>query len=310
MAVTAHFADAIPNQHQDRTQQVRMLCRLNAIACLLHLGLALSAVVSTIDKGPVNVPTFWESSQWNLTACMRQGYGESTTVCPSGEIPDESGMVNFSAVLICSQLITCAFHGWLYMQTLSAHDNRSAYTLWSLDAGIKVFHWLEYTVTASLISHVVLYFSGVISIRSQMLGYASQSSLMLIGLLQDILRHCGIVGVLPVRQIGVLLVFTFIVGFYNVMAVWFPSLYVLFGDNDGADPPAFVKWVVLAEATLYTSFGIAQLAFFVPFLYNGATYRTRFYLEEVVFSVLSFAAKATLASAFSACLVYRSCGDS
>ena len=92
--------------------------------------------------------------------------------------------------------------------------------------------------------------------------------------------------------------------------MWAPSLYKLFVDNDDVDAPAFVKWIVLSEFLLYTSFGFAQLAFYTPFLLFGpGDYRPRFYAEELVLSSLSFVSKAVLASAFSACLVYRQCGD-
>lgn len=288
------------------TTRVQSLAVLNWLACLLHAALAISAIVATLDEGSVVVPVFNHGAEWNATACSAQ-YGDSVPVCPATADTTKAGDVNFSAVLIVSQLVTATFHA---MQATWARDPGSTYIVWSLGRGIKVWHWVEYILTAPLIAHTVLYFSGMLSLRAQMLGYAAQSTLMLVGLLQDILRYTVLRGVLEFSTCRLLIVVSFAVGFYNVLSIWAPSLHALFVADLGDDePPPFVKWLVLAECVLYTSFGLAQAAFFAPFLLFGAAARSYYYYEEVTLVVLSFVAKATLASVFSVCLVYRQCGE-
>lgn len=282
----------------------RRLELINWIAFTLHFTLALSAVTSALDRGTVTVPVYWPTAQWNVTLCSSISGSNDVQVCPSTET-EHFGDVNFTLVLITSQAITCTFH---LLQAIQAKTSSSIYIQWSLKRGIKIWHWIEYIVTAPLIAHTILYFSGMLSIQTQMIGYAAQSTLMLIGLLQDVLRHCSLGNFLDFGTVRVALIITFIVGFYNVSSIWMPSIYKLFIDNDDVEAPEFVKYVVLAEFLLYSSFGFAQLAFYTPLLIFGTRdYRTNFYIEELVFTSLSFISKAVLASAFSVCLVYRQC---
>lgn len=278
---------------------------LNWAACALHAALGFSAVVSYLDEGSVDVPVFWPRAEWNSTFCEASGYSRSVQICPSPEAAEHVGDVNFTLVLIASQFITCSFH---LLQALQAKRPSSTYIQYSLRRGIKIWHWCEYVFTAALLAHTILYFSGMLSIQVQLIGYAAQSTLMLVGLLQDVLRHASMQGLLEFEPVRGLILFSFVVGFYNVSSVWTPSIYKLFIDNGEVDAPSFVKWIVLAEFLLYTSFGFAQLAFYTPFLIFGLDYNPRFYEEEVTLSLLSFLSKAVLASAFSTCLVYRQCG--
>ena len=289
----------------NQTERRLSLEIVNWVAFILHAMLTLSAIVSYIDKGSVEVPIFWPRSEWNSTYCQASGYSPNVQICPSLESAEYVGDVNFTLILIASQTITCGFH---LLQAMQARRPSSLYIQWSLLRGIKVWHWIEYTFTAALLAHTILYFSGMLSIRTQLIGYAAQSTLMLIGLLQDILRHCCLLGILNFEAVRGILLFSFAVGFFNVLSVWMPSLYKLFVNNSEIDAPPFVRWIVLSEFILYTSFGFAQLAFYTPFLIHGPTYRVRFFEEELVLSSLSFIAKAVLASAFSVCLVYQQCG--
>lgn len=274
----------------------------NSLAAVLHLGLAMSAIISTLDQGAVTVPVFNHKASWNATQCSV--HGDSVPACPDNEI-EKIGRVNFSAVLIISQLITCCFH------VLQAYQSRSLYSNYvrlSLQKGIKIYHWVEYIATAPLIAHVVLYYSGIFDLRTVLIGYAAQSTLMLIGVLQDTLRHGVLRGFVEPMVAKVAVSIAFFVGFFNLATIWGPSLYALFVDSGDADPPEFVKWVVLAEAILYSSFGLSQLAFYAPFLaFPTSQYVERFLEEELSLIILSFVSKAVLASAFSVCLVYRQC---
>lgn len=284
-------------------QQQHSLAVANYCAFVLHAALAVSAVVATLREGSVNAPTFWPGATWNATQCRADGYGPGVQICPSADAAEFFADVNFSAVLIISQATTALFHLW---QALQAARPGSSY-IQNAQLGIKLFHWIEYTFTAAFIASVVIYFSGILSIRAQLLGFAAQSTLMLVGLLQDVMRHCALRRVLSFATARAVILFSFVIGFANVCAVWLPSLARLWGTETEA--PAFVKYVVLAEALLYSSFGIAQLAWFTPFLIYGAESTKRYFEEEMTLVVLSFLAKATLASVFSVCLVYRQCGN-
>ena len=245
----------------------------NLAACILHMMLALSAIISTIDKGTLSVPVFWPRAEWNTTACFQGGYGSDIPICPAqGEHNnDQVGKVNFSVVLIISQLITSAFHAFQVHQT---RQRDSIYIQLTLRYGIKLYHWIEYTITGALIAWTVAYFSGMLSIHSQLLTLAAQSTLMLLGLLQDVLRYVARRSLLDLRIIRLVIMYTFLIGFSNVLSLWGPSLYRLFIDDAGHDPPAFVKWIVMSEFILYTSFGMAQLVFYTPLIIFSRITRT------------------------------------
>ena len=294
-----------------RARQVSKLRQANLIACLFHGSLAVAGCVSLLDQGPVTATAFWQHAEWNSTKCGLTGYG-SVPICPQQRlIGTREFATNFSVVLIVSQTVTTMFHFLQYLASTSS----SLYTRWALIYGIKVFSWAEYTVTAAMTSHVLMYYSGMLDIRTQILGYAAQSTLMVIGLTQDLLRHCGLTKTLDDIACRWCVGILFVLGFYNLMSVWFPSLYNLWIDTpNGQAPPDFVKWVVLVEFMLYSSFGFAQLCFYAPYLWAGRHHgvgllQEKFYLEDMVLIVLSFIAKVTLNSAFSVCLVYQQCGD-
>ena len=289
------------------TTVARRLLWLNVLACALHFALGVSALISTADRGSIKVPVFWPRAEWNATECSERGFG-NVPVCPATRADDDVGRVNLSVVLIVSQLITCSFHA---VQAWQSRHGDSTYIQWSLVKGIKVFHWVEYTITGALIAWVVSYYSGMLELWTQVLALAAQSTLMLIGLLQDTLRYSARKLVLEMTTVRVLIGYTFVIGFSNVLSLWGGSLYRLFIDSGGYDPPDFVKWIVMAEFLIYTSFGISQLVFYFPLMLSSRIEEVvpRFYLEEVVLTLLSFAAKAVLATAFSVCLVYGQCGD-
>lgn len=294
------------------TSSIKVLWWLHCIAFILHFALVLSAIISITDVGTVHVPVFWPIAQWNYTACAIKGYDAGVLVCPSDTMPEKVGDVNLGAVLIISQTITCTFHAIQLIQT-QQHD--SIYITWSVIKGIKVWHWLEYILTAPLVAHVILYLSGMLDLPTQIIVYGSQSTLMLIGMLQDILRDYVVtnpISATSLRVVKFIIISSFVVGFYNVFSIWFPAFYLLFINSlrSETDPPAFVKWIVLIEFMLYTSFGIAQFVFFLPMVVSSnsrsLTYFS-FIFEEITFTVLSFASKAVLATAFSMCLVYNKC---
>lgn len=290
------------------------LLHAHVAAAILHGVLTLSAIISTA-KDVQTVTVFETWPQWNYTKCQ-SAFGESSIgICPQTcpiEDPNANkvvGDVNMTAILIISQLITCLAHCvqayWLYIKN-------TIYTEFT-QKGLKFIFWLEYAITAPTIAYVVIYYSGIIELKSQLVAVISQATLMLLGLLLDLIRYVALdfkssTKIVESRLMRYLCIPIFIIGFLNVLTVWFPSLYTLANDNTGA--PAWVFWVVLLEFMLYTSFGFAQFVFFTPFMiYGQAPSPTTVLAENITMIVLSFASKAILNTFFSICLVYGLCRD-
>lgn len=291
------------------------LLRAHLAAAALHAALTVSALVSAAESVQT-APVFEAWPQWNYTRCAARFGDSSIGVCPdtNGDDVRVVGRVNMTWVLILSQLATCAAHClqayWLLEEGLYLRLTRY---------GLKLAFWMEYALTASTVAYIVIYYSGVVEIRAQVVSLASQTTLMFLGMLLDLLRHASLqfrrAAQAPESRVARrLCVPVFVVGFANVLTVWLPSLYKLsIGDNDA---PAWVFWVVLLEFVLYTSFGFAQLAFFLPFLTGSSPSRPdgdlperAVLLENLTLIALSFISKALLNTAFSVCLVYGLCQE-
>ena len=289
--------------------RLTVLRNINIVAAVLHATLAISALSVVFDKGSIQVPVFWGTARWNSTECELQGYGEGVPVCPNLD-PEADGRhqlkLDFSVLLICSQCITTGGH---VLQAWLARPG-TWFVRWVFEYGIKAISWAEYVFTAALTNHLLLYFSGQLDVRAQIIGYAAQATLMVIGLTQDLFRHWSLTAPREAPVCKVVILCLFVLGFFNLMSVWFPSLYVLwFNTPTDQTPPSFVKWIVLLEFLLYSSFGFVQLYFFIPYLLRDADQYTPRYLEEqLALDGLSFLAKLLLNVAFSTCFVYQVCG--
>lgn len=290
------------------------LLRAHASAAVLHGLLTLSAIIST-TKDVQTVTVFESWPQWNYTKC-KSAFGESSIgICPQTcpiEDPNANkviGDVNMTAVLVISQLVTCLAH---CMQVYWLYSKSSAYMEFT-KKGLKPIFWLEYVITASAVAYVVIYYSGIIELKSQLVAVVSQSTLMLLGLLLEFARCISIeyknsTKLIESRLMRHLCIPVFVIGFLNVLTVWFPSLYTLAQGDTGA--PAWVFWIVLLEFMLYTSFGFSQLTFFIPFMiYGNSPTQSAILAENITMIVLSFVSKAILNSFFSICLVYGLCRD-
>lgn len=293
-----------------------ILLRSHLAAALLHGLLTLSAIIST-HKKTESVLIFDSLPQWNYTNC-RSTFGESSVgicphTCPDGDdyVSKVIGEVNMTAVLITSQLFTCMAH---CLQVFLLYKNNSTYREFT-NRGIKLLFWLEYVVTGSAVAYVVIYYSGNIELKSQLVSILSQATLMLLGLLLDLTRCLYVVcqrhsvfGNWELKVLRYLCVLIFSVGFANVMTVWGPSIYELAKSDTGA--PAWVLYVVLLECLLYISFGVTQLLFFTPFILCGDPPSLHIIVgENISLIVLSFVSKAILNTFFSMCLVYGVCQD-
>lgn len=302
-----------------RASGIKSLFVAHVCASALHGALFLTALVSVTTNGSQMVSVYEVWPDWNRTRCQAV-YGDSALgICPHSCQSHEPynpdvrvhGSANMSAILLLSQLVTCSVHA---LQSYLLYTNSGWYVTLSL-RGVKVLFWLEYVLTASAVAYVVQYFSGVIELRAQLIGVASQSTLMLIGLLLDVLRDSGRLYQAQLLQTWsenfvyrVSSFTSFVVGFFSVSVVWVPSVSKLLSSDTGA--PSWVAGIVSLEALLYCSFGIAQAVFFAPFLLFGTQVsQAQAIYENMTFIILSFVSKAVLCTAFSVCLVYGLCGD-
>lgn len=93
--------------------------------------------------------------------------------------------ISLVMILFCTQLTT--FVGHVVQYYLCSKESKTFKEL-SI-RGIKIVFWIEYTFSASFIAVVTSYLSGNVDIKSLLLILSSQSTLMLVGLLIDILRY-------------------------------------------------------------------------------------------------------------------------
>lgn len=265
-----------------------------------------------IVKGSEYVPLFDTWPQWNATRC-RETFGPSSLpLCPEtdlGELGKVASLeLDTTAVVIASQMITALAHA---LQAGLMH-HRPRWSVILNRRGVKWLFWVEYCVSASLIGIVVTYYSGLIGVREQLLVVSGQSSLMLLGLLLDLLRYVAVDESKERRHLSwvfrALCGWVFVVGFYNVLVVWIPGIARLFGHHGATEAPEWVVYLVLAEASLYMSFGIVELVSFVPFLMLGVAPSVQWLeMEQGAMIILSFASKFVLNAVFSVCLVYGVC---
>lgn len=234
--------------------------------------------------------------------------------------------LDISLVMILLFTQTFTFFGHVVQYNLCRNKSKTFKQL--SRCGIKIVFWIEYTFSASFIAVVTSYLSGNVDIKSLLLILSSQSTLMLLGLLIDVLRHLK-ESLLPyhddkvfremlgsdlsfacrpnyyetegggtlVRMISccpildsytLLMAFIFLVGFFNLACQWIPGLIKVI-DSIGTDMPTWIVGLYFAELLLYISFGLVQV------YYTLCKRQKRYMLDEHnCHTVLSFFSKATL----------------
>jgi len=230
--------------------------------------------------------------------------------------------ISLVMILIVTQTCTFLCHFIQYKLCTSGSPTFKALS----ERGIKLVFWIEYTFSASFIAVVTSFLSGNVDIKSLLLILASQSTLMLVGLLIDILRHLkdvidknvdlafremlgtdlslllhpqyydddvpftrSMVSVCcSVDSYTALMLFIFVVGFFNLGCQWMPGLVKVI-DSIDTDMPTWIVGLYLTEFVLYSSFGVVQF-------YYTLWKRNRAYMldEHNVHTFLSFASKFTL----------------
>ena len=310
----------------------------------LHMGVALSSVGLTvwfgIPKGRVSA--WWGKATWGHQNCSP--LFNDTSICPyQGEHAPLKLGIHFSLLLIWSQSITALSHfiRWNYC----CCDWVDVLDGYQTEHGVKLICWTEYVFTAAMTSHVILHLGGMWDIRTQLIAYASQALLMVVGLAQDLLRAISlsaqrrhsqeraawalgedkcdlqesrrreqsqIESLDSACKKGIL--FLFVIGVFGLMTIWiWPLLTLWFGINLGSSdqsPPKWVRLLVLGEFFLYASFGVVQFVFYLPYL-RGRIFEDihmRFWWEQFSFDVFSVLSKLVLNFVFSWCFVLHKCG--
>ena len=209
-------------------------------------------------------------------------------------------------------LQTCTFVGHVIQAWLCCRGNNDFKFL--SENGIKIIFWIEYTFSGSLIAFVAAFFSGTIDIKALLMVLSSQSSLMLLGLLIDVLRYLEHTNSAISNHMRDLFgkwfcwvpkVLIFLVGFANVSIIWIPGLVKVsdnVGKHEGEAGSSMPEWILglyITEIFLYVSFGLVQ-AVFTYWRCNDDDdeeawkFEDKMRLEHNIHSMLSFFSKAVL----------------
>ena len=105
---------------------------------------------------------------------------------------------------------------------------------------------------------------------------------------------------LRVRVYNGLVLFIFVVGFFNLLCQWTPGL-VKIADSFDTDMPKWIIYLYLLEFILYGSFGFVQVIFMMKRSCRQGT--AKLLLEHNIHTILSFASKAVLVSFFASYLI-------
>ena len=306
--ITSDNESAKPNCFQ------LVLFGLHAIAACGSIGLRIGSSFGLIignESSTGRISAWWGKATRGPRECAPKF--NDTSICPyQGQDDPMRFEIDFSLLLIFSQLITASSHFIRYIR----FDWVSVLDVHQTQSGVKLICWIEYVFTAAMTSHVILHLGGMWDIRTQLIAYAAQAGLMVVWLAQDLLRaiqlsaqprhyriHC---------RIGIS--FLFLIGIFGLMTVWiWPLLTVWSGINLGSSdkiPPKWLQWLILVEFLLYASFGVVQLAFYVPCLlgWTSEDIRKCFWWEQILFDVFSVLSKLVLNFAFSWCFVLHKCG--
>lgn len=326
--------------HDDDTEWMR-LKKYHRWAVWAHgilLAFCIYVAIKTSDETPAlgKVKTFDAWPIWDGDSSRAQesrvpifenwNHCRRSDVSASGKRQCEMAVpeleISLVMILIVTQTCTFLCHFTQYKLCTSGSPTFKALS----ERGIKIVFWLEYTFSASFIAVVTAFLSGNVDIKSLLLILASQSTLMLVGLLIDILRHLkdvidknvdlafremlgtdlslllhpqyydedapftrSMVSVCcSLDSYVALMLFIFTVGFFNLGCQWVPGLTKVI-DSIGSDMPSWVVALYLVEFALYSSFGVVQF-------YYTLWKRNRAYMlqEHNVHTLLSFASKFTL----------------
>lgn len=297
-----------PNQKIRVYELHNRLVYLHLIISVCYLAIAVLRSVSNSWTMKHWIMKHWNmKQQWLIflmsnRECLNEAGGEPWYMCADRDSVDKKiPYLNFSIIapwmLSISAMVTACLHCHMrkhmayeyYKQSGLVKTDRgppgsnseSRYILEGevtcdyLDSehvfmnGIKILYWMEYSITAPLITAVVLYYSGVIEVRTHLICFASQATLMMCGYALDALRQIkNKLDALRQKEdtekspeweqkfIPRAFHHIMAVGTINMLTVWLPPFVQLFTAD--RSPPEFVYILVVVEFALFGLFGVAQ----------------------------------------------------
>lgn len=240
-------------QKKLRRQRSRVLWRLNVAGAALHGASFIAALVVSIIYAS-------QSFQTELTTDFR--YDERTTQLRS------LGYYSIIWVDLPFPLITCLFHAAIAFVPSVWHYYR--HSVIKLDRG-NALRWLEYSITASLMTWVILQLSGVTNVLTLIVvGVLANIALQWQGHLQERLQRRSWV---PTA-----------VGWIIFMGQWTIILTYFFTLVTSIAAPWFVYVIVIGLFFLFAVFGLIQFAYMMEWIRSA-------YVQEICYLVMSLTAK-------------------
>jgi hypothetical protein len=283
-------------------EQWRVLNRLNIFAFVLHLLVFFTALIITVIFAP-------QSFQTQLTADFR-GYGNDTlSIQPP---PPEAGP--FSSTLqslgyyqliwvnLAFPLITAAFHALIAFVPAV----RKQYNQWVFNEGRNPLRWIEYSITASLMTWVIMQLSGVTNIFLLVIvGIVCNVALQAQGHFMEIIntpqekpnkKNNFVVSMRTINWIPTLSGWLLFMGQWSVIFSYFFKALASPRPITAMQVPWFVYTIVIGLFFQFALFGMVQLLRYAPFAktWFRGFFSTGGYGYEMSYIILSLTSKVFL----------------
>jgi Heliorhodopsin len=271
-------------------EQWRILYRLNVAAFILHLATFIAALVVSIIFAS-------QSFQTEVTSDFR-GYAVAP-VGPPAAGPFASmlrslGFYQLIWINLPFPLITALFHA------LIAFDLRNQYNQWVFAEGRNPLRWIEYSITASLMTWTILQLSGVTNIFLLVIvGIVGNVVLQLQGYLMEVLNQRPPIKnnttAVTTNWIPMLSGWLLFLGQWSVIFAYFFSALASPRPPTAEQVPWFVYSIVIGLFIQFALFGLVQWFHYADFAkkwFNG--FFSSGYGYEVCYIVLSLTSKVFL----------------
>ncbi|AEO98297.1 hypothetical protein EQVG_00212 [Emiliania huxleyi virus 207] len=247
-----------------------ILYKLNMIAFVLHLILAI--VTGTVGNIHLSPPIY--NTKVTFT------YNSSDTGFYLDPYYVSYGGYPITALTLVFFVITAFFH-------LANATFLNDIYISSLELCFTPTRWIEYFITASLMSCTIAYLTGARSVLVIVGVCGLIASTMLFGFMSELYNR-------PMENVDAWERTTFLkrsiphfLGYVPYMFAWFMILYSFFGGGGTCAAPTWV-WIIIMGQFIQFSL------FVIPQLYQLKNPPSKFVRGEYIFIFLSFFAKATL----------------
>ncbi len=242
----------------------------NLLACCLHTALAIvTGVIGNLSLSPAIYNTDIEF----IYNSSSSGYELDPFYISYGGFP-----VTILTMLFF--IITASFH--LLNVTIFKHVYFDA-----LELCFTPTRWLEYFITATIMSTIIAYLTGVRSVMVIVAVAGLIATTMLFGFMSELYnrplpssdewdRHTLTKRIVP-----------HLLGYIPYLFAWFLILYAFFGTGATCAAPSWVWAIIIGQFVMFT-------LFIIPQLYQLTHRPSKFVYGEYGFIILSFIAKAYL----------------